>query len=373
METDDPVARTDFAGIAALSSRSAGYSVAAKCLQVQADTEALDPSLKSEDRVTLHDDARSWCQGALGEIAVGRLLSALGPKWFMRHAVPIGSGTKDVDHLVIGPGWDLCDQHQASRRRVGVGGRLHRSGKQLEQALPPRRPARRRRYRSTADCEGRIPGGGQLDNCCPCRAISQRLSSGGHQGGVRRRHAEPGLLAPFETARLSDTKLALIGMAAEEPGTWHVDPRAADTLRVMHRFDRLVSSVGPMTGPARPPIRPAGSKASSAPSSQRESVLRTRQAVLPRAIPRPEKRPTVRALFALWMWVWLAFGLAVVINIAAQLSASDPCSALVGCTYAALNVGLQPLLSLAPLAVFVVGCTKTVIGAVRRMSRSGTK
>src|SRR5690554_2915409 len=96
--------RADFAGIQALSSRGAGYAVAEKCLQVQADAEARDPSLNSPGGVRLHEDAWSWYVGALGEIEVGKMLESLGPEWFVRHAVPIGAGTKDVDHLVIGPG-----------------------------------------------------------------------------------------------------------------------------------------------------------------------------------------------------------------------------------------------------------------------------
>ncbi|MCU1637786.1 MAG: hypothetical protein JWL94_433 [Microbacteriaceae bacterium] len=93
--------RMDFAGIRALSS---GYAVAEKCLQVQADAESRNPPLISPSGVKLHDDAWSWYVGALGEIEVGNLLESIGPAWFVRHAVPIGTGTKDVDHLVIGPG-----------------------------------------------------------------------------------------------------------------------------------------------------------------------------------------------------------------------------------------------------------------------------
>ncbi|WP_349897661.1 hypothetical protein [Parafrigoribacterium soli] len=86
---DDVAARLDFAGIQALSSRAAGYAVAAKCLEVQAEAEARDPSLKTRAGVRLHDDAWSWYVGALGEIEVAEMLKQLGPDWFVRHAVPI--------------------------------------------------------------------------------------------------------------------------------------------------------------------------------------------------------------------------------------------------------------------------------------------
>lgn len=44
-----------------------------------------------------------WYRGALGEIAVGRLLERLGPDWLVLHAVPVGTGSSDIDHVLVGP------------------------------------------------------------------------------------------------------------------------------------------------------------------------------------------------------------------------------------------------------------------------------
>ncbi|BCW67321.1 hypothetical protein NicSoilB4_20840 [Arthrobacter sp. NicSoilB4] len=44
-----------------------------------------------------------WYRGALGEIAVGRILAALGPAWLVLHAVPVGTGSTDIDHVLVGP------------------------------------------------------------------------------------------------------------------------------------------------------------------------------------------------------------------------------------------------------------------------------
>ena len=41
--------------------------------------------------------------GALGEIAVGRILEGLGPEWLALHAVPVGPGSTDIDHVLVGP------------------------------------------------------------------------------------------------------------------------------------------------------------------------------------------------------------------------------------------------------------------------------
>ncbi len=52
----------------------------------------------------LSTETRPWFQGALGEVAVGKILSSLGPEWTVLHAVPVGVGSSDIDHVVIGPG-----------------------------------------------------------------------------------------------------------------------------------------------------------------------------------------------------------------------------------------------------------------------------
>lgn len=49
-------------------------------------------------------DSRAWYKGALGEIAVSRILARLGPEWTVLHAVPVGAGASDIDHVLIGPG-----------------------------------------------------------------------------------------------------------------------------------------------------------------------------------------------------------------------------------------------------------------------------
>jgi hypothetical protein len=51
----------------------------------------------------LGDATRPWYKGALGEIAVGRILAGLGPEWLVLHAVPVGSGWSDIDHVLVGP------------------------------------------------------------------------------------------------------------------------------------------------------------------------------------------------------------------------------------------------------------------------------
>ncbi|MGO4859040.1 nuclease-related domain-containing protein [Arthrobacter sp. 2MCAF14] len=69
-------------------------------------------------------DSRPWYTGAVGELAVARVLARLGPEWTVLHAVPVGAGTSDIDHVVIGPaGVYTVNTKNQSNRRIWVAGR----------------------------------------------------------------------------------------------------------------------------------------------------------------------------------------------------------------------------------------------------------
>lgn len=52
--------------------------------------------------VVIDDEARGWYWGVLGERRVATTLSELGDDWTVIHSVPVGRGTSDIDHIVIG-------------------------------------------------------------------------------------------------------------------------------------------------------------------------------------------------------------------------------------------------------------------------------
>lgn len=49
------------------------------------------------------DDLERY-RGAQGEIQVGAILAQLPPEWATFHALPLGTQSSDIDHLVVGPG-----------------------------------------------------------------------------------------------------------------------------------------------------------------------------------------------------------------------------------------------------------------------------
>lgn len=359
--TDDTGQRTDFAGIHALSSRAAGYSVALRCLEVQSQAEARDPSLRTAQRVVLHDDAWPWYQGALGEIEVGRMLSELGPEWFVRHAVPIGAGTKDVDHLVIGPGgvFAINTKHHAgakvwvveyvlginsSKTRHLANG--HRDGADVAKRLSTKAgfPVTARPVVALVD---------------PQSVIDKRAPYNRPVAVLDARKLVAWLKA--QPQQLSDTKLSLLKLAAEEPETWHIDPQAANTFRVMPRFERLIVDVGTPRKPVAAPLR-------SRTSHQPHRKLAPRTNRPPRralAVRKGARGQTALDLVKLWFAV--AF---VIIGIFTFRSiANQPCVSAVSCIVPSLYLGVKPLLMLAGAAAIGFGGVATLIWLIRNAFR----
>ena len=71
----------------------------------------------------LGPDSQPWYSGSLGERSVGRSLQQLGPAWTVVHAVPVGRGTSDIDHVLIGPGgvFTLNTKRHAGQRVWAAG------------------------------------------------------------------------------------------------------------------------------------------------------------------------------------------------------------------------------------------------------------
>ncbi len=277
--------------VSALSSREAGYSVAQKCLEVQAAAELADPSLRRGKQVTLHPEAWSWYVGAIGEREVGRLLSALGTDWMVRHAVPIGEGTTDIDHLVIGPGGVFAlNTKRHADANIWVGDRVLRVNNQNQPYMERSRAEARDASTRLSNRVGfRVPvipvlvferpdsfkDGREGDRTAPIVVVADQLL--------------PWLRQQTRSGATPE-QLEAVRIAADDPTTWHVDPAAADTLRVMERFRRLVAAVGPPPPPpfvdqgrlVYPPVvsstsRPARSHSSGRRPSKREAARRARR------------------------------------------------------------------------------------------------
>ncbi|MGN7798162.1 nuclease-related domain-containing protein [Leifsonia sp. 22587] len=361
---DEPAApttaeRVDFAGINALSSRPAGYAVALKCLQVQAEEEERDPNLRSDERVVLHPDAWSWYQGAVGEMAVGQMLAQLGPEWFVRHSVPIGAGTKDVDHLVIGPAgvFAINTKHHAGAS-VWVGDRVLRVNNGNTRHLPSAAG-------DAQDVTRRLEA--KTGFPVPVRPVLAVLGARALKDGRAPQNRPVAVVDALELVswlqsqpqQLSAAEAAMLKLAAEEPQTWHVDPRAADTHRVMQRFERLVARVGPQTPPlqvsASPKRQPTRRPAASAPKTTRGSGA---------------KAP-VRAIDLLRPWGMVV--VAIVGILVFRAFADQPCTSPTGCLLPPLYLAIKPFLILGIVGLVASALLQNVARLLRRDSPASRK
>ena len=163
-----------------------------------------------------------WYVGALGELEVARRLEALGPDWRVFHAVPVGSGTSDIDHVVIGPpGVFTINTKHHEGKDVWVGGkRIMVSGQRTDYLRNSQHEAKRASQRLSVAVKG-------LVDVAPVIVIV-----GARRFTVRERPANvfvlrehqltrwltglPAVVPPSYVERLAD--------AAATPSTWHERP-----------------------------------------------------------------------------------------------------------------------------------------------------
>jgi hypothetical protein len=81
-----------------------GQSAIIELLRVQATVPPRSPLARAFGLSPLSAESRSWYEAAVSEIEVGGALARLDDDWVVLHALPVGAGTTDIDHVVIGPG-----------------------------------------------------------------------------------------------------------------------------------------------------------------------------------------------------------------------------------------------------------------------------
>jgi len=108
-----------------LLERPAAYSVIEELFRVQETMEPQNVLHQLFGFRPVHPHAQSWFSGAIGERKVGDLLLQLGPEWAVLHAVPVGKGDSDIDHVVIGPaGVFTINTKRHPGKKIWVGERM---------------------------------------------------------------------------------------------------------------------------------------------------------------------------------------------------------------------------------------------------------
>lgn len=192
-------------------------------------------------RSPLTEDARPWYLGAVGEIHVGTLLARLGPEWTVLHAVPVGAGTSDIDHVLVGPaGVVTVNTKNHSSQRVWVAGRSFLVAGKKQPYIRNSEHEATRAARLLSAATGRpVAASAMIVVVDPKDFVVREkpatvavVTSSGLLRALRAQ-VKHGPVLPVED-------LAAVRAAAEIPGTWHRDPPpAVDTADLLARFGQL--------------------------------------------------------------------------------------------------------------------------------------
>ena len=211
-------------------------------LQVQASVPARSTLHRLIGRSPLSSDARPWYWGALGELTVGRVLAKLGPGWHVLHAVPVGEGDTDIDHVVIGPGGVFTlNTKNHSGQNVWVAGRTFMVAGQKQPHIPKAEAEAQRAQRLL----GRVLGG-------PVTVTPVLVVVEPKKITVRERPAQVVVVTASEVVRwlrrqpqvLSTDQVNQLSTAAARPGTWrNLPPEGCDLPALRLAFGGLDRTV----------------------------------------------------------------------------------------------------------------------------------
>jgi hypothetical protein len=183
-----------------------------------------------------------WYKGALGEIAVGQILDGLGPEWIVLHAVPVGAGASDIDHVLIGPaGVFTLNTKNHAGQSVWVAGRtLMVSGKKQRHLYNASYEATRAAKLLSRGVNATVAVTGVVVVLAP-KSMT-----------VRERPSDVVVVTDRQLLRwlgdrpkvLTPGQISALTAAAIRPRTWHRSPPAViDPAVLMQEFTRLRSLV----------------------------------------------------------------------------------------------------------------------------------
>lgn len=210
-----------------LADRAPGHAVMAETLRLQTEGRPRSRLDHFLGRSPLRNEARSWFTGALGERHVGRLLQRLGPRWYVLHAIPVGTRGSDIDHVVISPaGVVTVNTKHHPDKRVWVGARTVLVNGQRQPYLRSSEHEVQRAAKLLGEALGRP---------VPVRGAVAVLDAS-HL--VRWLERLP--------AALSDAEVAEVAALAAIPRTWQrrPDPSGADPTPAFERLRVEVRSAG---------------------------------------------------------------------------------------------------------------------------------
>lgn len=221
-----------------LASRVAGQACMEELFRLRSRGEVRSTVARILGVSPLAPEEESWYLGARGEREVGELLASLDDRWTTLHAVSIGSGTSDVDHIVIGPGGVFTVN---AKNHAGKPIWLASRGMMVSgQTVPYLRNAEFEAERATITLSRILPPAVDVTPVIalvrpgPIKVKEQprAVKVMDTRSLVRWLRHRPVVLAPHQ--------VALIALVAADPTTWHTQPSpAGDTGALQGRFASL--------------------------------------------------------------------------------------------------------------------------------------
>ena len=220
-----------------LTSRPPGTSVIAECLRLHSSTPARSAVGRFFGSRPMSNDTRSWFDGALGEQTVGSHLKRLGLEWAVFHAVPVGKGESDIDHVVIGPGgvFTINTKHHRGKKIWLGSGRILVNGQKRDHLRNSRHEAQRAGKLLTARLGRTVP-------VTPVLALV-----GIDSITVKQRPTDVVVLRDTELVKWLKRRTTVLGPEAVEAArsvasdvtTWHTEHDGSFDSTLFARFDDL--------------------------------------------------------------------------------------------------------------------------------------
>jgi hypothetical protein len=221
-----------------LRARGPAYAVLQECLARQKVATPRGRLARALGRSPLHPDARSWYSGALGEIVVANVLAQLGDGWTVLHAVPVGPGNSDIDHVILGPGGIFTiNTKNHSGKKIWIGGSTFLVNGYKQEHMRNSAHEAERASRLLSSVTGRPV------TVTPLIVVVNPASITTGRKRPRVTVLSSSTLGRWLVRRprvLSDRAVAHFSMFAEERSTWHTEPVAIDdTTDQVARFEKL--------------------------------------------------------------------------------------------------------------------------------------
>jgi len=208
----------------------------------------------ADNSVVIDDEALGWYRGVIGERRIADLLRELGEGWTVLHSVPVGKGTSDIDHVVIGPSgvFTINTKYSPNKDVWASGLGMYVGGFKQQYIRNSVGEARRASELLSNTSRLTVPVTGVLA-FVDVKNLTIKTTPGEDDGPEIKIVRDVRLLAALRGQQVfSEEQVAAIVGAAVRPETWHQSP--SDSTKANHiirEFEALEAEVGERLAVAR--------------------------------------------------------------------------------------------------------------------------